>query len=132
MYCIIISGIICMSLLASCSITNTAKIKKWLMIGEGGGITGAYTHFYMLPNGEIYRREQFDSIYIHLNPMPGRIACGYFRDLPYNLFKSIVWCNKGLEKTFTWIYSKQCSEKADVFCNFLLGEMYKYNPTASR
>lgn len=91
MHCIIIFGIICMSLLASCSITNTAKIKKWPMIGEGGGITGAYTHIFMLPNGKIYRREQSDSIYIQLNPMPGRIARGYFRDLPDNLFKSIVW-----------------------------------------
>jgi hypothetical protein len=139
-----IFGIICLSLLVSCTIADPTKTKKWLMIGEGGGITGAYTHFYMLPNGNIYRREQSDSMYIQLNPMPGRIARGYFRDLPEvftnsgdkplpdNIHKTLIWQKKGIKKTITWMYPNERSDKADEFYNFLLREMYEYNPTATR
>jgi len=128
----------------ACTITDPTKAKKWLMIGEGGGITGAYTNFYMLPSGKIYRREQSDSIYIQLNPMPGRIARGYFRDLPDvftnpgdkplpdNIHKTLIWHKNVAEKKITWMYPNDRSEKADEFYNFLLREMYEYNPTATR
>jgi hypothetical protein len=141
----LISGciLICL-LLASCSISDPTKTKKWLMIGEGGGITGAYMNFYMLPNGNIYRREHTDTVYIKINPMPGRIARGYFKDLPDvftnigdkpmpdNMYKTLIWHKNGNEKTIHWMYSNDRSEKAEEFYNFLLREMYEYNPTATR
>jgi hypothetical protein len=129
---------------ASCTITDPTKAGKWLMIGEGGGITGAYTNFYMLPNGKIYRREQSDTQYVILNPMPGRIARGYFRDLPGvftspgdkplpdNIHKTLIWYKKGVERKITWMYPNERSDRADEFYNFLMREMYEYNPTATQ
>jgi hypothetical protein len=129
---------------ASCSVSDPTKARRWVMIGEGGGITGAYTHFWLLPNGKIYRREQTDSLYIHMNAMPGRVARRYFRELPDvfagssdkplpdNIYKSIIWQTKEQQKTFTWLYPNQNNEKAEDFYNYLLREMYEYNPTATR
>ena len=39
---------------------------------------------------------------------------------------------KEQQKTFTWIYPNQNNEKAEEFYNYLLREMYEYNPTATR
>ena len=129
---------------ASCSVTDPTKASQWVMIGEGGGISGAYTNFWLLPNGKIYRREQTDSLYIQMNSMPGRIARRYFREvrgvfenngdkpLPDNIIKSIIWQQKGIQKTFNWMYSNEKTEKAEEFYNYLLREMYEHNPTATR
>ena len=139
-----IFGVGCLSLLVSCTIAEPIKAKRWLKIGEGGGITGAFTNFYLLPSGKIYRREQTDTLYIQLNPMPGRIARGYFKDLPKvftnqgdksmpdNIHKTLIWSNNGSEKKITWMYSNELSDKADEIYNYLLQEIYKYNPSATR
>ena len=130
--------------MASCKVSDPTKTKNWLMISEGGGITGAFIQYYMLPNGNIYRREHTDTVYIKLYPMPGRIARGYFRDLPAvflntgdkpmpdNISKSLVWQKNGEQKGLLWYYPSDRSDKADEFYNFLLREMHEYNPTASR
>jgi len=133
-----------MPLSTACTITDPTKTKKWLMIGESSGITGAYTNFYLLPSGKMYRREQSDKLYIQLNPMPSRIARGYYRDLtdvftntgdkplPDNIYETLIFSKKGIEKKITWMYPNARSKKADEFYNFLLREMYEYNPTATR
>ena len=79
-----------------------------------------------------------------MNSMPGRIARSYFKEvcgvfentgdkpLPDNIYKTIIWQQKGGQKTYMWMYSNEKTEKAEEFYNFLLREMYEYNPTATR
>lgn len=124
----------CMLILGSCmTYAEPTQSSRWIMASEGGGFTGFFTSYYLLPNGQVFRIESRDSQYQELQGIRRREAREQFRNIgkvfdaysgemqdPGNIYKTMGFHNGKQTRYLSWVFSHGKSAAADEFYRNLL------------
>ncbi|MFD1143418.1 FAD-binding oxidoreductase [Larkinella insperata] len=89
--------------------------KRQIMVGKGGGFTGASTVYYLLENGYLYRKTEADSLFTRLGKQPATTTRRLFNELeancriktvqfdqPGNTYRFVGWKKGQQEYRVTW------------------------------
>jgi hypothetical protein len=88
---------------------------RQIIVGKGGGTTGASTAYYLLENGYLYARSDSDSLFTRLGKIPATTTRRLFRELemscrikttqfskPGNIYQFVGWKKNRQEYKVTW------------------------------
>ncbi|RAJ92168.1 hypothetical protein LX87_05135 [Larkinella arboricola] len=94
--------------------------KRQILVGKGGGFTGASTVYYLLENGYLYRKTGTDSLFTPLGKQPAATTRRLFKELenncrikttpfdhPGNTYQFVGWKKNEREYRVTWGASGQ-------------------------
>lgn len=88
---------------------------RQIVVGKGGGFTGASTAYYLLENGYLYVKSDTDSVFTPLGKKSAAITRRLFKDLetacrikttrfsqPGNLYQFVSWKKNQQEYKVSW------------------------------
>ena len=88
---------------------------RQIVVGQGGGITGASTVYYWLENGSLSVKSDHDSLYTRLGRKPAALTRRFFNELektcrikttrfnqPGNRYQFVCWKKNQQEFTVSW------------------------------
>ncbi|GAB3920095.1 FAD-binding oxidoreductase [Larkinella terrae] len=88
---------------------------RQIVVGKGGGFTGATTSYYLLENGSLYRKSDADSVFTPLGKKSLTATRRLFKELetgcrikttrfskPGNLYQFVSWKKNQQEFTVSW------------------------------
>ncbi|GAB3273913.1 hypothetical protein GCM10027347_46630 [Larkinella harenae] len=88
---------------------------RQIIVGSGGGFTGASTAYYLLENGYLYSKSNTDSLYTRLGRQPTAITRRLFHELettcriktaqfdhPGNTYRFVGWKKGPQDYRVTW------------------------------
>ncbi len=112
----LISIVILTVFLQNCTVTKPdidSPEQALLSIGDGGGIAGIETQYYVLQNGHVYSRSTLDTTLIRLPSLDRNLVSqcytnyrtlltDYHYDQPANTYRFISWQEDGEENRIVW------------------------------
>lgn len=125
----------CLLILGSCmTYAEPTQSPRWIMAIEGGGFTGYFTSYYLLPNGQIFRIESRDTQYQELQGIRRRQAREQFSNIgkvfdaysgemqdPGNTYRTLGFHKNRQTRYLSWVVSQGKSAAADeCYRNLLL------------
>lgn len=138
---IFITGI---SLCSCATVSHPLRADKWLMLGEGGGFTGYYEYYFLIPNGQVFQQAGRDTAYYPMNHIPRKEARRCFRQISAmeraadefenvsdNITKTMAWHLKDTTRQIYWFKETPGSKPADSLYRRVLAAIRLANPETS-